>query len=271
MTRAGRPQPLPAHAGQEGKRDSAKAKAALGEATLQSENLRLRRRVKELERENDQLEQFVAIAAHELVKPLVVTEEYATAIRARIAHGLDLASRRDLESLIQVTSRMRVLVETLLLDARAGDEPLRLHRVDLAEVVRECLVTLAADLEAHQSSVEVDPLPVVRGNAALLSGVFGNLIVNALKYSAGGSEIQVTAMRSEANWVIAVDSPGREIPENERQSIFEPWKRGSNSRRVRGRGMGLAMVRRVVERHGGHVGVTRAGDSVNRFFFTLPA
>lgn len=232
---------------------------------------RLRVRVAELEREKAQLEQFAAMAAHELLKPLVMTEASATAIRERTGHALDFASRRDLESVIRVAARMRRLVEALLADTRDGDARNLLERVDLADVVKECLAVLAADLEAHEANVDVDPLPVVRGNAALLGGVFGNLISNALKYAPpGGSQIQVTAVHSDACWVIAVESPGPAIPESERQSIFEPWKRGSNSLLVRGTGMGLALVRQVVERHGGEVGVTRAGDAGNRFFFTLP-
>jgi signal transduction histidine kinase len=233
---------------------------------------RLRTRVSELEREKAQLEQFAAMAAHELLKPLVMTEASATAIRERTEHGLDIASRRDLESVIRIAARMRLLVEALLADTREEDGRLLLQRVDLDEVMRECLATLATDIEAHAASVEVDPLPVVRGNAALLGGVFGNLISNALKYApAGGGQIQVTAVHSDACWVIAVESPGPAIPESERQSIFEPRKRGSNSLRVRGTGMGLAMVRQIVERHGGQVGVTPVGDAANRFFFTLPA
>jgi light-regulated signal transduction histidine kinase (bacteriophytochrome) len=232
----------------------------------------LRKRVSELEHEKAQLEQFAAMAAHELVKPLVMTGACATAIRERTGHGLDFASRRDLESVIRIAARMRQLVETLLIDSRDGDGALVFEPVDLAAVMQECLASLAADIEAREASVEVDPLPVVRGNAVLLSGVFGNLLSNALKYApAAGSQIQVTAVRADGCWVIAVESPGPAIPERERQSIFEPWKRGENSGRVPGNGMGLALVRRVVERHGGQVGIMAAGEAANRFFFTLPA
>jgi light-regulated signal transduction histidine kinase (bacteriophytochrome) len=272
MTTAGRRQPLPAQAAKQGKPDSARATAALGDAVLQPEIQRLRRRVKELERKNAQLEQFAAMAAHELVKPLVMTEACATTIKERSGHGLDLASRQELESIILISSRVRLLVEALLVDARDNSGALRLQTVDLGHVVRGCLAMLARDIEAHDATVEVDPLPVVRGNAALLGGVFGNLLTNALKYSPGpGSQIQITAVRSEASWVFAVEAPGRAISDAERRSIFEPWQRGRTARQFRGMGLGLAVVRRIVERHGGEVGVTAGNESRNRFFFTLPA
>jgi signal transduction histidine kinase len=106
----------------------------------------------------------------------------------------------------------------------------------------------------------------------MLSGVFGNLISNALQYGPReGGEIHVSAERSEAGWTFSVNSPGPAIPERDRQRIFEPWQRGWGERRARGVGLGLAIVRQVVERHGGQVGVTSPTGAGNQFFFTLPA
>jgi signal transduction histidine kinase len=232
---------------------------------------RLGDRVEQLERENAQLRDFAAIAAHEVLKPLVVTEACAVAIKERTGHGLDLASRQELESIVQISSRVRLLVEALLIDARDSSMALRLQEVDLTRVVKDCLALLARDIEARDAKVAFDELPVVRGNAALLGGVVGNLLSNALKYSHGqGGEIQVSAVRSDASWVFAVESPGPEIPEAERSSIFEPFQRGSAGRHIRGTGLGLSVVRQIVERHGGEVGVTATSGSRNRFFFTLP-
>jgi signal transduction histidine kinase len=213
------------------------------------------------------------MAAHEVLKPLVMTEAFATMIAERGGHGLDLDTRRDVDTLIRISSRMRVLVEAMLMDARPDVEPLRRQAVDVSKVLSDCVEMLGAEIRAREIRVDVDPMPIVPGDEALLTGVFGNLLSNALQYGPReGGEIQVSAERSEAGWTFSVESPGPPIPEHDRQRIFEPWQRGVGERRSRGVGLGLAIVRQVVERHGGQVGVTSpSGGAANRFFFTLPA
>ena len=237
---------------------------------VQRERDALREQRLALERERTSLEEFAAMAAHEVLKPLVLTESCATAIGERAGDRLDPESRRDLETLLRVSSRMRIMVEGLLLDARDQDEPLRRQRVDLTTLVNDCVEMQSAEIRARHAHVDVDPLPVVRGNAALLQGVFGNLLSNALSHGLVGGHIRVTATRESAGWVFGVESPGPPIPESERQRIFEPWQRGRNARGSRGAGLGLAIVRRIVERHGGEVGVTSPTGRGNRIFFTLP-
>ena len=254
--------------------------AAPSRQVLESEVVRLAGRVEELETELEEsraqsarLERFAAMAAHEVLKPLVMTEAFATMIAERGGHGLDLETRRDVDTLIRISSRMRVLVEAMLMDARPDREPLQRQAVDVSKILNDCVEMLGAEIEAREVKVDVDPMPVVPGDAALLTGVFGNLLSNALQYGPReGGEIQVSAERSEAGWTFSVESPGPPIPELDRQRIFEPWQRGWGERRARGVGLGLAIVRQVVERHGGQVGVTAAtSERGNRFFFTLPA
>jgi signal transduction histidine kinase len=237
---------------------------------LESENQRLRDRVEELERDVAHLQDFAAMTAHEVLKPLVMNEACATAIRERIERRLDPASRQELDSIIHISTGARMMVEALLLEARDRRATLPSEPIDLTRVVRDCLAVLSPDIEAREASIEVDPLPVVRGNGALLGGVFGNLLANAVKYGPErGSRIRVTAARSEANWVFSVEGTGSAIPELERQSMFDSSRRRTAAR-SRGNGLGLAVVRRIVERHGGEVGVTSSDGSSNRFFFTLP-
>jgi signal transduction histidine kinase len=249
-------------------------------APLDGELTRLTARIEQLEAEledsRDQvarLDRFAAMAAHEVLKPLVMTEAFATMIAERGGHGLDLETRRDVDTLIRISTRMRVLVEAMLMDARPGREPLKRQAVDVSKVLNDCVEMLGAEIRAKDARVDVDPMPVVPGDEALLAGVFGNLLSNALQYGPReGGEIQVSAERTEAGWTFSVESPGPTIPESDRQRIFEPWQRGWGERRAKGVGLGLAIVRQVVERHGGQVGVAEPADAAgNRFFFTLPA
>jgi signal transduction histidine kinase len=236
---------------------------------LDAEIQRLAARVEELEQEKTQFEDFVAMAAHELLRPLMMTEAFADLILGR---GADPETQDDLRRLMRGTARVRVLVESLLLDASQRGQPLERRPVDTHSLVEECLSMLKLEIAARDARVEVSTLPVVQGDPDLLSGVFTNLLINALRYGPRlGGSIRVSAVRREAGWLFEVDSAGAAIPEAERERIFDAWQRGREERRVRGSGLGLAIVRRIVERHGGEVGVTSPEGTGNRFFFTLPA
>jgi signal transduction histidine kinase len=240
---------------------------------------RLRARVAELEREHEQLEQekarlerFAATAAHEVLKPLVMTEAYAEMLLERMGHSLELDSRRDLDAMVRISSRVRLLVATMLADARDAHGQLERENVDVAELLRDCVRMLDREIKMRDAHLEIEPMPVVQADPALLSGVFSNLISNALKYGPrSGADIRVSVERSEAGWTFGVDSPGPAVPEHARDEIFEAWRRGPGERRAAGVGLGLAIVRQIVERHGGQVGVTSPNDRSNRFYFTLPA
>jgi light-regulated signal transduction histidine kinase (bacteriophytochrome) len=233
---------------------------------------RLSARVEQLEREKAALAAFAGVAAHELVEPLVITEAYATMIAERLDEVEHAESRRDLAALSRTVSRTRLLLEALLHDARATENHLPSRRVDLGRLTSECLELLSGEVRAREASVTVGEMPVVSGNEALLNGLFTNLLMNALKYSPrAGAEIAVDALRSGDEWRIWVDSEGPAIPAEDRDHIFRPYERGANERRARGAGLGLAICRRIVERHGGRIGVRPAPRGGNRFYFTLPA
>ena len=239
---------------------------------LELETARLAARVDELEREKAAVEAFAAIAAHELLEPLVIAEAYAAMVSDRLDDEQHADSRRDLAALSRTASRTRLLLEALLQDARSAENRIARRRVHLDAVVEDCLTVLRPEVEARGAKLEVGALPVVRGDESLLNGLFTNLLINALKYSPRrGAEISIDATPEGRIWHFSVHSEGPTIPPEERQRIFDPYQRGRGERRARGAGLGLAICRRIVERHGGHIGVAPGGAGGNRFFFTLPA
>jgi light-regulated signal transduction histidine kinase (bacteriophytochrome) len=239
---------------------------------LDLEAERLSARVEELKREKAALEQFAAVAAHELVEPLVITEAYATMVHDRLDNVEHAESRRDLAALSRTASRARLLIEALLFDARATDEEIFSLEVDLGAVVDGCLEALSSEIAAREAVIEVGELPVVPGNESLLRGLFANLLMNGLKYSRRQlPDISIEADREGEFWRFSVTSQGPTIPVEDRERIFEPYQRGRGERRARGTGLGLAICRRIVERHGGKIAVDPAPGGGNRFHFTLPA
>jgi two-component system, chemotaxis family, sensor kinase Cph1 len=242
-------------------------------AVLELEIERLTTRLEELEDERAGLERFAAVAAHELIEPLILTEVYVNTVKDRLDDAEHAESRRDLEILSRNAKRMRLLLEALLHQARSSGRPLARTAVAVGDVVSECVDLLGPEFRARRLRVEVESLPEVQGEETLLSALIGNLLVNALKYSPrAGGVIRVGAVHRDPEvWELFVESDGPPIPREDRERIFEPFSRGLGERRARGTGLGLAICRNIVERHGGTIWVSPANGEGNRFSFTLPA
>jgi signal transduction histidine kinase len=221
-----------------------------------------------LERERDALKDFGARAAHELVAPLLAIEAYSTAVATRlVTHD---AALRDVERIGRVAARSRRLVETMLYSTQ-NDHLIEPRPVDLNALVVECLSSVAADLEDRETPLEVGDLPTVSGDPGLLLSLFTNMVVNGLRYGPrrGGHIVIAAAEEPTGDWRITVDSAGVTMPPEDRERIFSPFERGSHERRSRGAGLGLAICRDIVERHGGRIGAVPIPGG-NRFWFTLP-
>ena len=240
-------------------------------ATQRNRLERLSQRVTELERENAELESSLSVAAHELLETLVMAQAHASVVTARLEGDHHAESRRDLQALMRGVVRTRALVEALLSDALSTGAKLDMGPVDTSALVADCLAMLAPEVEARGARLEIGDLPVVSGHEGLLTGVFTNLIVNALKYGPRqDAVIHISAGEDARGWTFCIDSRGPTVPPQQRDRLFDPFNRAPGERRERGTGLGLAICRRIVERHGGTLGVTDAKGSGNRFYFTLP-
>jgi signal transduction histidine kinase len=246
--------------------------AAVGRVgALEAEIQRLQARITELQHEKAEVEAFAAVAAHELLTPVVMMDACAEAVAERLDATAHPDSCRDLETMRRGAARARLLAETLLHQARSRGREVQRHPIDLDEVLRECRVLLGAEIRARNAVMRVAELPEILGEETLISSLFGNLLHNALKYGPReGAEIVVDATREPVGWRFSVRSQGPTIPVAERESIFAPYRRGVGERRARGAGLGLAICRSIVERHGGEIGVGPAPGGGNCFSFTLP-
>ena len=229
----------------------------------------LRSRISELEQERAAVNSFAATAAHELLEPLVVIEAYAAMIGEQLRASQGEAGMVD--DLGRAASRLRRLVEIILHDARSSAEVLRSEEVDLQVVVHEVVGLHSHRIVNQGVSVEVAELPSVKGDEALLGSVVSNLLANALKHGPPvGGRIKIRSERRGHHWQVIIEDDGPHIGDADRARIFEPYQRASSGHRSRGAGLGLAICKRIVERHGGTIGVA-AGERGNEFFFTLPA
>jgi signal transduction histidine kinase len=238
-----------------------------------SEIAQLRDRISELEREKAEVEGFAAVAAHELLTPVVMIDACAATVSDRLADACHEESRRDLAMLRRGCTQSRLLVECLLHQAAFRDRLLQTRRVELDALVRDCVALLGPEIRARGAQVQVSPLPAVDAEAPLISAVLMNLLVNALKYGPRRSPtVRVDATWESAAWRFSVESEGQTIPVEDRELIFEPRRRGRAERRAHGGGLGLAICRQIVTRHGGEISVAAgAHGRGNCFSFTLPA
>jgi signal transduction histidine kinase len=238
-------------------------------AALEAELRRATERLHRLEAERRETEQLLAMAAHEIVAPLLMTEAYAGLVTDALGAAAPPQARDDLATMARASARARRLGQGLLLQARGRRCPPRREPVDLNRLAADVVAMLRPEIAERGADVRIGRLPVVTGDPDELAAVLTNLVANALKHSGSGAPaVRVGARWGGGAWEIRVDSDGPELAAGEAERVFEPLERGSAASGP-GAGLGLAICRRLMARQGGTVGVRPRPEGGNRFFLTL--
>ncbi|MDQ3742578.1 MAG: ATP-binding protein [Actinomycetota bacterium] len=251
-----------------------KTRARLGTANaeLEESRIRLEERAAELERSNADLEQFAYAASHDLSEPLRTVAGFSQLLAARYKGRLDDEADEMIRYMGDGVERMQQLIDDLLLYSRVGRAPLKEDRVDLDDVLREALAWLGPAVEESGAEITSDPLPEVRGERGQLAQVFQNLIANAIKFTAPGTVpvVHVAAGSAAGEWRIAVSDNGIGVEPDQAEAIFKMFGRLHPADAYPGTGIGLALVKRIVERHGGRIWVEAGARGGSVFVFTMP-
>lgn len=227
------------------------------------------RQEEELRRSNEELEQFASAASHDLSEPLRVIAGFLELLSQRYGERLDEEGHRFIRYAIDGVERMQAVIDGLLAYSRAGRRELARVPVALGELVGEVVETLTRG-RAQQARLEVGQLPVVEAEPTLLREVFHNLIDNALKFAdPANPRVAIAARAGEGEWVISVADNGEGVPSEHRERVFGAFSR-LHGREVPGTGIGLALAKRVVERHGGRIWCEDNEWGGATFSFTLP-
>ncbi|MFL5822933.1 MAG: ATP-binding protein [Solirubrobacteraceae bacterium] len=223
----------------------------------------------ELERSNRELEAFASVAAHDLAAPLRVVVGYAEML-AQGDEELNPQMAELLDKVASTSRRMQAQVDGLMMLARMEGEELTSGGYDIGALVQEALDSLKDEVERLRATIDVGQLPTAVCNATGIIQVFGNLLSNALKYGGERPWVSVEATRQSGAWQFTVADRGIGLPDRAEGQLFELFERGGTPGRVPGAGIGLAVCRRIVERHGGKIwcGPRPAGGA--EFHFTLP-
>lgn len=217
--------------------------------------------------------QFVADASHELRNPLAVIQTNADV--ALWQDGVSGPVKERLEAVRRASERMRRLVDDLLALARLELAATQRHEIDLASLVTEVADELGPLARAYGLSIESSaraPVDVV-GDPDALKRAVSNLLDNAFRYSPKGAPVHLVAARENGWAVVAVADSGPGLTPEEQEHVFERFWRSDSarSRESGGAGLGLAIVRRIAESHGGHVAVSSEAGTGSTFELRLPA
>ncbi|MEO5336237.1 MAG: PAS domain S-box protein [Magnetospirillum sp. WYHS-4] len=232
----------------------------------------LRRAVQELTRANIQLERFAYVAAHDLQEPLRNLVSYSQLLDKRHGASLEGDGRDFLALIIGAATRMRILVSDLLTYSRLDTRSQTFRRVDLIDAVTLAETNLKDAIAETNAQIVVAPMPQIRGDEMQVVLVFQHLISNAIKYRREGivPRVQIEARLEGNEWVFSVKDNGIGIEPQYFDKIFEVFKRLHSTAEYPGTGIGLAICRRVVERHGGRIWVDSTPGQGSTFSFALP-
>lgn len=219
----------------------------------------------ELGRSNDELLDFAIGASHDLKEPLRLV---LTSLRQLERGTSDAAAW--IERAVRGVEQMGVLIEELMVYARAGSQGARFAQVDCQRVVQDVLAVLRVPIEEAQAIIAIEALPVVWGDEVLIGQLFQNLLANAIKFRNGPPTITVQASPAGTFWRFRVQDNGIGIDPRYFIEIFEPFRRLHTRQQYPGSGIGLAICRKIVERHGGEITVESTPGRGSSFVFALP-
>ncbi|MBI4662825.1 MAG: PAS domain-containing protein [Verrucomicrobia bacterium] len=238
----------------------------------------LAQKAEELARSNAELEQFAYVASHDLQEPLRMVASYTQLLARRYQEKLGADALEFIQYAVDGANRMQQLINDLLAYSRVGSKGKEFGKVDCAVILGQAIANLREAIEASAALVTNDDLPTVSGDATQLVQLLQNLISNALKFHGSDApRVHVSAAlrdrpgaAEEKDWLFSVRDNGIGIDPQYSERIFVIFQRLHTQAQYPGTGIGLAICRKIVERHGGRIWVDSQLGQGATFFFTIP-
>jgi PAS domain S-box-containing protein len=245
-----------------------------GRKRIESEIVRINA---ELVRSNTELGQFAYVASHDLQEPLRMITGYLQLLERRYQGKLDAEASEFIRYAVEGAVRMKRLIEDLLALSRAGTQAANFRPVESRDVLETACANLAVSIRESGAEITTGSLPLIVADPVLLTQVFQNLIGNAIKFRKKDHppRIHVAAEHTAANandgWVLSIHDDGIGIQPRHVERIFGIFERLHSGDQYEGSGVGLAITRRILERHGGRIWVESIPGEGSTFRFLIPA
>ncbi len=240
-------------------------------AATKNANTVLQAHTEELQRSNSELEQFAYLASHDLQEPLRKVASFTQLLQRRYSGQLDARADQYIEFAVDGAKRMQALINDLLTYSRVGRSAREPALVSSDAALAQARNNLAASMEETGATIETGHLPLVLAELTLLTAVFQNLLSNALKFNGGKPpRIVITTTRDEPFWLFSFTDNGIGIEPEYAERIFVIFQRLHERTTYPGTGIGLAMIRKIIEYFGGRIWLDTTYAEGSRFLFTLP-
>jgi len=228
--------------------------------------------IADLSRSNEELQLFAYIASHDLQEPLRMVASYMELLARRYQAQFDERAHKYITYAVDGATRMQEMINALLQYSRVGTQGKALEPVALEKVLATTLQNLQISIQEAHAVITYGTLPVVAADEGQLTQLFQNLITNALKFHGEAvPRVHIAAERQGAEWQLAVRDNGIGIDTRYAERIFVLFQRLHSRTEYPGTGMGLAICKKIVERHGGRIWVNARPGQGSTFYFTLPA
>lgn len=225
----------------------------------------------ELKRSNHELEQFAYVASHDLQQPLRMVASYTQLLEKRYKDQIDEKANKYIHYAVDGASRMQTLINDLLSYSRITTKGEEFKNCDSLQVVKNSLANLQVLVNETNAKITFGELPEIKGDSSQLERLFQNLIENSIKFTVDKiPEIHISATRKDKKWLFSVKDNGIGIEEKFNEKIFIIFQRLHGREEYPGTGIGLAICKRIVNRHGGDIWFESEKEKGTTFLFTLP-
>lgn len=229
----------------------------------------LNKQVERLTRSNDDLYQFAYLAAHELQAPLVTIDGFLSLIENKYGNQLPDEAASWLQESMAASTRMRSVIHALLTLSRVDSQDVEYELTDSRAALEDALKNLLSVIKEKDAQIEIGPLPELKANPTLLMLLFQNLVSNALKFS-DAPRIEIAAQQEQSAWLFSVSDNGVGFDMKYVDQLFNRFKRLHAQAQYPGTGLGLALCKRIIQRHGGEIWAESKPDIGTTVSFTIP-